>query len=430
MFTQVQKIIHKIVSRENVLLKMVIMLGLGNIFGVTLLTFAFCIPVDRMLAAYQTVGIESLEKKSERYIVDYESSFMDCSTEHLMMKVAATPLPPTGENIFQKALRCYTLNNEWNHGLTFTQYEWKGQTYSCDSYERYWHGYAILLKPLMFFFTYTDIVFLNIFLQMLLISIIIYLFRKKGMEYLQLPFLIFQVVSMQIIVGFSLDFSVCFYIYAIALLFLLCKPNICKQYPLFFMGIGMVTAYMDLLTWPLITLGIPLIVFLFMGKQGKDALKRAVISTLFWGIGYVGQWSGKWIIATLFLSDNVIKDAINQFGVRSSSVIDDGLVASWGDVIQRNLSVFNKNGYKILFVLIAIWLFWTFIKKVKSKTINFGIMAEKTIPYLAIAAYPFFWFFVTKEHSFTHASMTWRILSISVFAICSLINSPFLFEQC
>ena len=428
MLTKIKKIIHKI-TPKNILLKMVIMLALGTILGSALLTLAFCIPVDRMLAGYQTVGLASLARENERYLVDYDSSFADCSTEHLMMKVAATPLPPTGENIFQKALRCYTLNNEWNHGLTFTQYEWKGQAYSCDSYERYWHGYAILLKPLMFLFTYTDIVFINIFLQMLLIGIIVYLFRKKGMEYLQLPFLIFQAVNMQIIVTLSLDFSVCFYIYTIALLLLLIKPNICRQYPLFFMGIGMVTAYMDLLTWPLITLGIPLIVFLFMGEQGKNALKRTIISTLFWGIGYVGQWGGKWIIASLFLSDNVIKDAIRQFGVRSSSVIEDGLTASWGDVIQKNLFVFNKNGYKFLFAFIAMWIFYTLIKKIKSKTINFRIMAEKIVPYLTIATYPFFWYFVTKQHSFTHTSMTWRILSISVFAICSLISSPVLFEQ-
>lgn len=69
------------------------------------------------------------------------------------MKVVEMPLPEsTGENIFQCAMRGYTLNQEWNHGMQFIQYEWKEKIFLCDSYERYWHGYAIFLRPLLTFF--------------------------------------------------------------------------------------------------------------------------------------------------------------------------------------------------------------------------------------------------------------------------------------
>lgn len=414
--------------------KTAILLLLGWILGTVLLTLVFCLPIDRMYAGYQSVGLPSLERRDgwHRYLVDYESSTLDNNTECLMMKVAATPLPPTGESILQKALRCYTLNSEWNHGLTFLQYDWKGQSLSCDSYERYWHGYAVLLKPLMFLFSYTDLVFLNIALQLFLIALILYLFGKKGLAHLQMPFLILQAVSLQLVVALCLDYSVCFYLYAFALLALLCLPGIRMRYPFFFLLIGMAAAYLDLLTWPLVTMAIPLLVFLSMEKEMpfRNSIKKLILSTLFWGIGYAGQWGGKWVVATIFLDDNIILDALKQLNLRSSSeIIETGETVSWLDVIRRNLSVFDKNGYRMLFALIALWLIVTLIWKATALTFCRRNAIKETILYAVIASYPFLWYLLTKNHSYSHCWMTWRNLSVSVFALCCLGNSPQLFHK-
>lgn len=416
-------------KRELIFLwKTAIVLISGWILGTLLLTLAFCLPIDRMYSGYQSVGLPSLERRDgwHRYLIDYESSTLDNNTECLMMKVSATPLPETGENILQKALRCYTLNNEWNHGLTFQQYEWNGHTLSCDSYERYWHGYAVLLKPLMLLLSYTDIVFLNIVLQLSLIVLILYLFDKRDLKYLQLPFLIFQAVNLQFVVALCLDYSVCFYLYTAALVTLLGWPKIRIQYPFFFMVTGMATAYLDLLTWPLVTLAVPLIVFLSMEKENLTAaLKKLAVSTLFWSIGYAGQWAGKWIVATIFLDDNIILDAIRQLGLRSSSeIIETGETVSWLDVIRRNLSVFDKSGYQILFVSISLWLVFILVQKARSASFCMQNIIKEAIPYLVIASYPVFWYLLTKNHSFSHCWMTWRILSISVFAVCCSGNRP------
>lgn len=409
--------------------KTTLLLLLGWILGTVLLVLAFCLPVDRMYSSYQSVGLPSLERRDgwHRYLIDYESSTLDNNTECLMMKVAATPLPPTGETILQKALRCYTLNNEWNHGLTFLQYDWKGQSLSCDSYERYWHGYAVLLKPLMFFFSYTDLIFLNIVLQLLLIALILYLFARTGLKHLLLPFLIYQAASLQLVVALCLDYSVCFYLYTFALLALLCLPDIRTRYPFFFLLTGMAAAYLDLLTWPLVTLAVPLLVFLFMEKETscRKLLKKLIVSTFFWGTGYAGQWAGKWVIATLFLDDNIILDALGQLHLRSSSqIIETGETVSWLDVIRRNLSVFDKKGYHVLFALIALWLIVTLAQKIKSPTFCRRKIIKEAIPYVVIASYPFFWYLLTKNHSYSHCWMTWRNLTISVFALCCLVNRP------
>ncbi len=411
---------RKIADLFRVLWKTAFFLLCGAVLGTVLLAVVFCIPVDRIFSNYQTIGMESINRRDgwHKYLVDYDASTLDNNTEWLMLKVSATPPPDTGENILQKALRCYTLNNEWNHGLTFQEYEWKGQTYSCDSYERYWHGYAVLLKPLLCVFTYTDLVFINFAAQVFVMFFILRMLGKRNMARLQIPFLFFWIVSMQIIVALCLDYSVCFYIYAFAVLLLLCRPDIRLHYPYFFLVIGMVTSYMDLLTWPLVTLAVPLMVFLQMEEKERGNIRKTAVSTLFWGVGYIGQWASKWVIASVFLDDNIIMDAVRQFLLRSSIMTGDtGENFSWFDTIRKNMSVFHKGGFMLLFLVIAIWLIYTIVKR------SGELQWKKGIPYLVVFLLPFLWYLFTRNHAYIHYWMTWRILATSVFALCCAVVS-------
>lgn len=291
----------------------------GGIFGFALLMAVYRIPVSKMADNY-AVSLKSIESREgwHRYITGYDVSTLDNNTESLMLKAAATPMPSTEENYIQKVLRCYTYNSEWNHGLTFAQGEYNGQSFTCDSYERYWHGYLVLLKPLLALFSYQDLICLNMVLQSTLMFLLLRMLRKQKMEYLQVPFLIFWVVSMQVIVMLSLDYSVCFYIYMVSSLLLLRFPKLGERCGLFFLGIGMLTSYLDLLTWPLSTLAVPLMILLQYKSSIVERIKRIVAVSGAWSVGYVMQWAFKWLVATLFLSDNVIADAVESLMFRSA----------------------------------------------------------------------------------------------------------------
>lgn len=395
----------------------------GAVLGAVLLTLVFCLPVDRMYDSYLNNGLESIGRREgwHRYLYDYSASTLDNCTEQLMLKVASTPLPATGENIFQKAMRCYTLNGEWNHGLTFLQYEWKGQSLSCDSYERYWHGYAVILKPLLMIFTYTDIVFINIGIQIFLMFFLLTMLEEKNYGYLRIAFVILWVISMQIVIMLCLDYSICFYIYMIATLVLIRYQKCQKEYLYFFLIVGMITSYLDLLTWPLVTLSIPLTVLLCMQqtKTIKEKMRKGVLSSIFWGIGYLGQWMSKWIIASLVLSDNVILDAARQFILRSSSASEEQNStgqATFLYTIIRNYSVFLEKGYAVIFMMIIVCLVW-YLSSRKGK-ISFCSM----LPFILLSFYPFLWYIITRNHSYVHYWMTWRNFTISFFAIsCGIL---------
>lgn len=416
-----------------------LILAAGAVLGVLLLVAVYGIPVSKIADNY-AVSLESIESREgwHRYIAGYDISTLDNNTEFLMLKAAATPMPSTGETYTQKVLRCYTYNDEWNHGMVFAQGEYNGESFTCDSYERYWHGYLVLLKPLLVLFTYQDLVYLNIVLQSAMLFFLLKTLRKQGMEYMQIPFLIFWAASMQLVVMLSLDYSVCFYIYMLSVILLLQFPRLRGRYGLFFLGVGMMTSYMDLLTWPLVTLAVPLIVLLqceggtlkrteasksFKSLESLESfqgIKKIVGASLAWGTGYAVQWASKWLAATLILRDNVIKDAAASLLFRSALGEE---TLTWRRVIVKNISVFY-NMPCLLLGGILLLLIGTLLYRYRGK-IKWGGMASC----LVVGIFPFLWYLATRNHAYEHYWMTWRNLAVTVFAVCAGLSKCIFSER-
>ena len=381
-----------------------------------LLVLVFCIPVDSVFWHYSENGLQMITSRDgwHKYLVDYDASTLDNNTEGAMLKVAATPFPKnTGENVFQYAMRGYTLNQEWNHGMRFVNYEWNGNSYSCDSYERYWHGYIVFLKPLLTFFSYSDIIFLNMAVQFGLIVLLLYVLMRNRQYSLQIVFTFFWIISMQVIIMFSMDYSVCFYIYMLGSLAILLCNKVREKYIYTFLILGMLTSYMDFLTWPVVTLVIPLITLLYMEKEMN--VLTSVMASVTWGIGYVGLWIEKWIIGSLILRDSIWKDALERFMMRSSMTVTEGQVkAGFRDTIDVNFSVFNTKGYLVLLVLgfgiLFLVQFYRLYKGAKFKK-------EIWINYMVLSVLPIGWYMVTTNHATIHYWMTWRNAAIFILIL-------------
>ena len=83
----------------------------------------------------------------------------------------------------------------------------------------------------------------------------------------------------------------------------------------------MLIGYLDLLTYPVAALGIPLAVFLSISKGPAflEQCKRVIISSVAWGFGYFGIWAGKWLIGSIILKRSIIADATEQAKFRLST---------------------------------------------------------------------------------------------------------------
>ena len=64
-----------------------------------------------------------------------------------------------------------------------------------------------------------------------------------------------------------------------------------ELYPIYII-IGMLTSWIDILSFPLITLGVPLIftISFIDSTSYKEAIWRVLKLSIYWGLGYAGMW--------------------------------------------------------------------------------------------------------------------------------------------
>lgn len=178
----------------------------------------------------------------------------------------------------------------------------------------------------------------------------------------------------------------------------------------------MLTAYFDFLTYPFITLGVPLIAGLvftderLVAKQ-TDMWKNILLRTLSWGIGYVGMWSSKWVIASVLTEENIIYDAFGAIVYRSGYFIK---THSYFDTLRLNLGVCNGKVILPAVLCLAVCIVLFRMKKhIRMERSHFPVLGMV----LFVSLYPFIWYLFTKDHSCCHSYFTWRELGISVFGI-------------
>lgn len=290
--------------------------------------------------------------------------------------------------------------------------------YIVKNYGRYWHGYQILLQPLLCFFVYPDIRQINMILQFSLVfGFVCLLVRKKEGAFV-IPFLGVYLFLSPISLCSSLQYSPCFYIMMLALYALLIgreKLTDTKRNYLFLLT-GVMTAYFDFLTYPLITLGVPLIFYLVLDgnclpEKQRSSWKNLFLHTLSWGIGYVGMWSSKWVIASVLTGENIIYDAFSQIAYRSGYFTEKH---SYYDTLKLNLGVCNTRVILPALICVAACIVIFRIKKrIVADRKRFPIVGA----ILFVSLYPFLWYLFTKDHSCSHSYFTWRELGISVFGI-------------
>ena len=130
------------------------------------------------------------------------------------------------------------------------------------AYARYWHGYTVLLRPLLCVFNYWQIRMVNyILLSLLAMFTVFLLYREVGAKF-ALTFAVTLLISNFMIVPMALQFSTCYYIaFGAICLFLMGSrfTETAKDRILVFFLIGAVCSFMDLLTTPILTLGLPVV---------------------------------------------------------------------------------------------------------------------------------------------------------------------------
>ena len=191
---------------------------------------------------------------------------------------------------------------------------------------------------------------------------------------------------------------------------------------IFFLIIGMLTSYLDFLTAPLITLGMPLVYLILLQQKqyGDESFYRNIysigINSFLWGVGYLGNWAAKWGLASIVLRRNVIADGLSQGfsrvgGVEDQTSIPGAIAYNLFAIIPPGIEGQDLKWFVVACVVILIILLILFLRfRTSRKTII------SQIPLLVMTCYPYMWYIVMSNHSQIHYIFTYRIQIIAIWA--------------
>ena len=386
--------------------------GIG--VGYVLLLFVYLLPTEPMRAHLAEAAVVlSGEREYHRVIPGVVSTQLDNYTDSWMMGNAVYDSP---RPVYERALTCTSADFGGGPLDGLVRYLGAEKGYREVDYTRYWHGYLVLLKPFFLLFDYADLRVFNVIVQLLLVFLIFRAFSKAGYELEAWGYVLAVLFMMPVVIPLSIQFSVIFYLTNFSVLVLLKAYDwIVEQNGLllYFQLIGMCASYFDLLTYPVASLGVPLVCILLLGadRDSWTKVKNVVCLSVSWGFGYGAMWAGKWILSTLVLRDNVIANALSQILLRASHT-QNGERLTVLDTWLRNVEFYFE---KPFLILIALCLAAVLAGIFRSR----GQLADvciDSIPFLLVAVMPFVWYALAGQHSYEHHWFTFRGLVTTVFA--------------
>lgn len=294
------------------------------------------------------------------------------------------------------------------------------------SYARYWHGYLIWMKPLLLKFDAQGIRVLGMFSQFILAFFLLYLVvARLGLRY-GVAFLTTWLIMNPLALASSFQYYSIFYLILIASIIALLywkKIDDRAAWPFYFLNIGIAVGYFDLFTYPIASLGIPLILYFLLawknqrGQSLTNSIGKIVVYTLFWGIGYGAMWAGKWILTELLTPYSAIRDALIEIFFRMNG---RGENISALQAIKANVGVLCKWPFVILFAGILLVVVILLLRR----EWKLDLHKKNTLLLFLIALFPFAWYVGVKQHSSIHYYFTYRGLAVTVFAfLCILFDN-------
>ncbi|MSU08101.1 hypothetical protein FYJ84_03725 [Veillonellaceae bacterium WCA-693-APC-5D-A] len=350
---------------------------------------------------------------------------LDNFTDTLMLQNCIYSENNAFEASFLNPRRIYTKDGQVKNLLLQLQ-DATGYVYT--DYPIYWHGYIVVLKPLLYFIDVSDLCLFNAALQLVLAIYFLHCLNRKIGVFFALSYLLVYLLLNPISLAMSFQFSIMYYIMTISSIFMIknFKRLLERElYITFFMVVGIITAYFDFLTYPLVSLSIPLVIFLvmlanipnnlFFSSYSKVLLYTSYIS-LSWVCGYFCMFLGKWVLAWIITGNNIVNNGFARVLYRTSSGGDITAVSA----ISNNLNVFMTSPLFDVLVICLLFLLCRVFVSMRRYHINKNIL-HLSFGVLIISVYPFIWYMILSNHSFIHAFFTYRELSIFIFAFCCFV---------
>lgn len=319
-----------------------------------------------------------------------------------------------------------------------------GEDVTTESYSRYWHGSAGIVRILLLFTDIQSIRYVIAAVGVVLnLLLVMHLFRRKQ----AVLGILYSIAFLGINGGFALtclEYAFVFLLIPVITLLLL-KNDIIKstnRIQLLFMVTGMLTAFFDFLTAETLTFTMPFVLLTIVRrnsnpvemKRDKSVVKQEFFLFLKTGVcwltGYAGMFLSKWLLAAIFLGGNAFSGAVDSALNRVDGEIN-GLTTEAGTFKRfwEILSgiVFRNTGclywgrsdmqvstiiYITVAILLVLFVIWYLFRKKKTEY-NWLLVVVAVIPYIR--------FLILGNHSYLHYFFTYRAQMVTVFVILYMI---------
>lgn len=292
----------------------------------------------------------------------------------------------------------------------------EGNHFGNKKYGRYWHGSTFLMRFMLFFWSYNNIRLLFYILSSLLLLFTLWRIKARISIWASVATLL----AFTLLYGYVTQFSIQFLpviVLSLAGILVMLDEGKDKQAACFV--IGSLTAYFDLLTTPVLTIGLPLTAWVLVHRDDKQPLGKSIIEMLkmaaFWGIAFALTWSIKWVLATLTTDANIWADAMKNAAIRSGELGDYTRI----DALTENFKMLNTKFIAIISIIMAILMCFRIRREGWKPAILLAMLA--VVPYV--------WYFLVANHSYLHSWFTYRLQMITVMSLFAAIGCMIRWED-
>lgn len=389
--------------------------------GANFLAFTIDTP-DMRKNAWQGCLMLGEQGATPQMVGGFKSSQLDNFTAALILKTAAY----TGhESLMVKALGGLRVEmapepgqSEWDAFCAYGDAS-ESPTGSGVSYNRYWHGYTLPLRLALCVLDAANLQMMLYFAQMVLMCLVLFQMKARGIGHLIPGFFLAYFLLMPFASGICLQYIPVSMLMLIACAMILAWDLAIDRLitlPAFFAALGLFTNYFDLLTFPLVSLGFPLIILLALrmqeGKNGKSLFWTTVCCGFAWALGYGGMWALKWVICGLAFGWDAFFRVFGQIGLRASS--NGGDLSRIGVLLSNLNIILAKKSYLLIIGLCTLVTLAPVARALGEKR---SLCADlRALNLLLPAAAVCLWYIVMANHSFDHTYFTYRNAAVMVFA--------------
>lgn len=313
----------------------------------------------------------------------------------------------------------HTLNNMTNS---------KRNSLTKGSYTRYWFGHSAIIKILHYVWHIDKIYVLygSLILFLLFISVI-YAYKAAGFPgffalYIVLSLCNFQVFFM------SLQFTPVIFI-GLGGLIWVCRQQDFGRRNVTFYVLGMLTAFLDLLTAPVLAFGIPALFICgkdFLqaesenGRNWKNWFRIWCGYPTAWLAGYIMSWGTKILLGICFVGNaqQVFQQIFLRIGTSNRSIE----FSRWQSIVKNFQFLYNNNQLILLLAgIVFVMLLMLKIYQWKNHKLVFN--GSLFLGYLMLALMPVAVIFLMANHTYIHGWMTYRGLTLTCASLFMLLTA-------